>query len=170
MESTECIAAHAIAAWSLSTSAAYVRATLSRANASTPAGVSRSSAVVVMGLLNQPPPTVCRPPMPLCTRDPGTFGGLLARSRYARWRSLLDHRDELPSRPPKAGSSSATGTASYRLNNARFGGRVGKALWRLTVSRPPAQGRGYLTRSRYVRWRSLLDHRVRRRTRPPKAV
>src|SRR3954470_1982848 len=71
MESTECIAAHAIAAWSLSTSAAYVRATLSRANASTPAGVSRSSAVVDMGLLNQRPPTVPRPPIALST---GGFG------------------------------------------------------------------------------------------------
>src|SRR4051812_12877008 len=68
MESTECIAAHAIAAWSLSTSAAYVRATLSRANANTPAGVSRSSAVVVMGLLNQPPPTVLSAGIRLCTR------------------------------------------------------------------------------------------------------
>src|SRR3954470_366327 len=71
MESTECIAAHAIAAWSLSTSAAYVRATLSRANANTPAGVSRSIAVVVMGLLNQPPPTVSRAPIALST---GAFG------------------------------------------------------------------------------------------------
>src|SRR4051794_28116458 len=71
MESTECIAAQAIAAWSLSTSAAYVRATLSRANANTPAGVSRSIAVLLIGLLNQPPPTVPRAPIPLCTRKPG---------------------------------------------------------------------------------------------------
>src|SRR4051794_34183956 len=92
MDSTECIAAHAIAAWSLSTSAAYVRATLSRANASTPAGVSRASAVVVMGLLNQVPPTVRGALITLSTKDPGKFGGLSARSRYARWRSLLDHR------------------------------------------------------------------------------
>src|SRR3954464_10553178 len=79
MESVECIAAHAIAAWSLSTSAAYVRATLSRANASTPAGVSRSSAVVVMGLLNQRPPTVLRLPITLSTKESSTFGGRSAR-------------------------------------------------------------------------------------------
>src|SRR4051794_9068613 len=97
MESTECIAAHAIAAWSLSTSAAYVRATLSRANASTPAGVSRSHAVLVMGLLNQRPPTVLDDLILLCTGDPGTFGSLSTRSRYARWRSLLDHRVRLAS-------------------------------------------------------------------------
>src|SRR3954471_11356439 len=102
MESVECIAAHAIAAWSLSTSAAYVRATLSRANASTPAGVSRSVAVVLMGLLTQRPPTVCRPPIPLCTRQSGTFESCSARSRYARWRSLLDHRNRACPRPPKS--------------------------------------------------------------------
>src|SRR3954462_7088445 len=99
MESTECIAAHAMAAWSLSTSAAYVRATLSRANASTPAGVSRASAVVVMGLLNQVPPTVRCVLIPLCTGDSGTFGSLSTRSRYARWRSLLDHRNDRRARP-----------------------------------------------------------------------
>src|SRR3954452_14499978 len=89
MESTECIAAHAIAAWSLSTSAAYVRATLSRANASTPAGVSRRSAVVVMGLLNQQPPTVSSARIRLCARDLGLYEvvrrGLdtLADARYS---------------------------------------------------------------------------------------
>src|SRR3954464_11498540 len=111
MESTECIAAHSTARTILLPSATMTVATSSRTADSTPAGVSRSSAVVVMGLLNQPPPTVLRPPNPLCTRDPRTFGNLSARSRYARWRSLLDHRNAL-------------------------GGRVGKALWRLTVSRP----------------------------------
>src|SRR3954465_6122020 len=105
MESTECIAAHAIAAWSLSTSAAYVRATLSRANASTPAGVSRSVAVVVMGLLNQPPPTVLGASIPLCTRDPGlqevVRRGLdtLAGARYSTTES-------------SAHSSSGTGLAA----------------------------------------------------------
>src|SRR3954454_16707545 len=102
MEATECIAAQAIAAWSLSTSAAYVRATLSRANASTPAGVSRSHAVLVMGLLNQPPPTVRGALITLSTRDPGNLGGLSARSRYARWRSLLDHRKQRRTRPARA--------------------------------------------------------------------
>src|SRR4051812_45961139 len=43
--------------------------------------------------------------------SPVQGGGHLTRSRYARWRSLLDHR-------------------------RHFGGRVGKARWRLTVSRP----------------------------------
>src|SRR3954467_4113449 len=100
MESVECIAAQAIAAWSLSTSAAYVRATVSRANASTPAGVSRSSAVVIMGLLNQRPPTVLRSPIALST---GAFGlsevvrrGLdtLADARYSTTENRLafDHR------------------------------------------------------------------------------
>src|SRR3954462_11757493 len=112
MDSTECIAAHAVAAWSLSTSAAYVRATLSRANASTPAGVSRSVAVVVMGLLNQPPPTVLIARIALCIGGSETSGGLSARSRYARWRSLLDHRDELPSRPPSRRGTSYDGDIS----------------------------------------------------------
>src|SRR3954469_23390169 len=112
MESVECIAAQAIAAWSLSTSAAYVRATLSRANASTPAGVSRSVAVVVMGLLNQRPPTVLGALIPLCTRDPRDLGSRSARSRYARWRSLLDHRNQRRTRPPRPAPYSAAGSAS----------------------------------------------------------
>src|SRR3954452_24928909 len=128
MESTECIAAHSIARTILLHSAAITAATSSRTADSPPAGVSRASAVLVMGLLNQPPPTVLRPPNPLCTRDPRTFGNLSARSRYARWRSLLDHRNHRRTRPARA--------TSYRASEPEFGGRVGKALWRLTVSRP----------------------------------
>src|SRR4051794_22998503 len=58
MESTECIAAHSTARTILLHSATITAATSSRTADSTPVGVSRSSAVVVMGLLNQPPPTV----------------------------------------------------------------------------------------------------------------
>src|SRR3954453_17579758 len=94
MESTECIAAHSTARTILLHSAPITAATSSRTADSTPAGVSRSVAVVVMGLLNQPPPTVSSPRIPLCTGHFRTFGGRSARSRYARWRSLLDHRND----------------------------------------------------------------------------
>src|SRR3954449_1050225 len=102
MESVECIAAHSIASTILLHSAAITAATSSRTADSTPAGVSRASSVLVMGLLNQPPPTVLRPQIRLCTRDPRTFGSLSARSRYARWRSLLDHREQRRPRPARA--------------------------------------------------------------------
>src|SRR3954469_2511426 len=71
MESTECIAAHSIASTILLRSATITVATSSRTADSTPPGVSRSSAVVVMGLLNQAPPTVLRFLIPLSTRKPG---------------------------------------------------------------------------------------------------
>src|SRR3954452_23780092 len=102
MESTECIAAHSIARTILLHSATITVATSSRTADSTPAGVSRWSAVVVMGLLNQPPPTVASARIRLCTGDFGTFGGRSARSRYARWRSLLDHRKQRRTRPDRA--------------------------------------------------------------------
>src|SRR3954469_835726 len=73
----------------------------------------------------------------------------LAGSRYARWRSLLDHRTSLV-------------------------GRVGKALWRLDVSRPhprravgTAPGLDTLAGARYSTTESsaALDPTERRRTR-----
>src|SRR3954451_20474523 len=67
MESTECIAAHSTARTILLRSATITAATSSRTADSTPAGVSRSVAVVVMGLLNQPPPTVLAPQIALST-------------------------------------------------------------------------------------------------------
>src|SRR4051812_12554037 len=112
MESVECIAAHSTARTILFRSATITVATSSRTADSTPVGVSRSVAVVVMGLLNQPPPTVLRLPIALCTREIRTLGSRSARSRYARWRSLLDHRNQ-----PRS-----------RLANRILGGRVGKAL------------------------------------------
>src|SRR4051812_21717965 len=104
-----------------------MRATLSRANASTPARVSRSSAVVVMGLLNQPPPTVSRPPIRLCTRYFGTFGGRSARSRYARWRSLLDHRNDavLDDRKPPGSSANRQGVVPGERAGFRWSSREG---------------------------------------------
>src|SRR4051812_33213249 len=120
MESTECIAAQVTASTILLHSSRCAALVAVRTADSTTAGVSRSVAVVVMGLLNQPPPTVLGACMPLCTRDLGTSASLSPRSRYARWRSLLDHRNQ-----PRS-----------RLANRILGGRVGKAPWRLTVSRP----------------------------------
>src|SRR3954465_3642350 len=93
MESTECIAAQVTASTILLPSSCCAALVAVRTADSTPAGVSRSVAVVVMGLLNQRPPTVSRRLIPLCTGYSGTFGGRSARSRYARWRSLLDHRE-----------------------------------------------------------------------------
>src|SRR4051794_29169882 len=128
MESTECIAAHSTASTILLHSATITAATSSRTADSTPVGVSRSVAVVVMGLLNQRPPTVLRPLILLCTREPGSFGSRSARSRYARWRSLLDHRKSAP-------YSTAEGSAALAPEGS-----------------------------------VALDHRVRRRARPPKAA
>src|SRR4051794_527279 len=108
MESTECIAAQAIAAWSLSTSAACVRATLSRANASTPAGVSRSVAVVVMGLLNQAPPTVLIARISLVHKGDSDFGKSFGEVSI---RSLA-----LATRPPKPALSP---TIQHARHNVR---------------------------------------------------
>src|SRR3954470_19251190 len=100
MESTECIAAQVTASTILLHSSCCAALVAVRTADSTPDGVSRSSAVVVMGLLNQPPPTVLRPPITLST---GTFGvsevvrrGLdtLAGARYSTTENsaVLDHR------------------------------------------------------------------------------
>src|SRR3954464_7430829 len=83
MESVECIAAQAIARTILLRSATITAATSPRTADSTPVGVSRSVAVVVMGLLNQRPPTVLRTPIPLYTGDFGSrksFGEVSIRS------------------------------------------------------------------------------------------
>src|SRR3954468_17241127 len=71
MESTECIAAHSTARTILLHSSCCAALVAVRTADSTSAGVSRSCAVVVMGLLNQPPPTVSRRLIPLCTRHSG---------------------------------------------------------------------------------------------------
>src|SRR4051812_11892874 len=106
--------------------------------------------------------------MPLCTGHSGTFGGRSARSRYARWRSLLDHRKQRRTRPDRA--------ASYWASEPEFGGRVGKALWRLTVARPhprravsTSPGLDTLADARYSTTESSaeLDVTVRRRAGPP---
>src|SRR3954462_1459591 len=78
MESTECIAAHVTARTILLHSATITVATSSRTADSTPAGVSRSVAVLVMGLLNQPPPTV-----PGCS-DPVVHNGIQGVSEVVR--------------------------------------------------------------------------------------
>src|SRR4051794_1349112 len=121
MESTECIAAQVTARTILLHSATITVATSPRTADSTPAGVSRSVAVVVMGLHNHQPPTVCRRLIPLCTGDSRTFGSLSTRSRYARWRSLLDHRNDAYSTTESHPAPRPTGTASYRAINPRFG-------------------------------------------------
>src|SRR4051794_40211043 len=69
MESTECIAAQVTARTILLHSSRCAALVAVRTADSTPAGVSRSSAVVVMGLLNQRPPTVLPARIALSTRD-----------------------------------------------------------------------------------------------------
>src|SRR3954465_13057001 len=94
MESTECIAAHSTARTILLHSATITAAPSSRTADNTPAGVSRSSAVVVMGLLNQRPPTVLRPLTSLCTSESRDF---LRSFGEVSIRSLA-----LATRPPNA--------------------------------------------------------------------
>src|SRR4051794_5291019 len=93
MESVECNAAHWTARTILLHSSCCAALVAVRTADSTPAGVSRSSAVVVMGLLNQPPPTVSRPPIPLCTGESRDF---LRSFGEVSIRSLA-----LATRPPK---------------------------------------------------------------------
>src|SRR3954463_3881127 len=66
-------------------------------------------------------------------RSPGRQGRAalaVTRSRYARWRSLLDHRVRAAAR--------RTGTAA--TTERVFVGRVGKAPWRLTYRDPTCAG------------------------------
>src|SRR3954464_1298420 len=103
MESTECIAAHSTARTILLPSATITVATSSRTADSTPAGVSRSVAVVVMGLLNQPPPTVLGALILLCTTEsrdfPRSFGEVSIRSLALATRPP---KNRARPRPPKS--------------------------------------------------------------------
>src|SRR4051794_22315794 len=96
MESTECIAAQVTARTILLHSSRCAALVAVRTADSTPAGVSRTVAVVVMGLLNQPPPTVLSASDPVVHR---VFRDFRRSFGEVSIRSLA-----LATRPPKAGS------------------------------------------------------------------